>query len=50
MQHQSPDNDIAKSNHIEELDNSGRLAEPQGAPVFENTGSVASFQVYLNLF
>ncbi|XP_060967560.1 DUF724 domain-containing protein 7 isoform X2 [Cannabis sativa] len=44
MQHQSPDNDIAKSNHIEELDNSGRLAEPQGAPVFENTGSAASFQ------
>uniref|UniRef100_A0A803P6W5 Uncharacterized protein n=1 Tax=Cannabis sativa TaxID=3483 RepID=A0A803P6W5_CANSA len=44
MQHQSPDNDIAKSSHIEELDNSGRLAEPQGASVFENTGSAASFQ------
>ncbi|XP_030510832.2 DUF724 domain-containing protein 6 isoform X5 [Cannabis sativa] len=44
MKDQSPNNDIAKPNQIEELDDSGKLAETQEAPVFENTGSAASFQ------
>ncbi|KAF4363367.1 hypothetical protein G4B88_002114 [Cannabis sativa] len=48
MKVQSPNNDIAKPNQIEELDDSGKLAETQEAPVFENTGSAASIQEAAN--
>ncbi|XP_062117742.1 DUF724 domain-containing protein 7-like [Humulus lupulus] len=37
-------NDNLKSNQVEELDDPGRLGEPQKAPVFEKTSGAASSQ------
>ncbi|KAM6599989.1 hypothetical protein CsatA_019598 [Cannabis sativa] len=44
MKNLSPDDDIPKSNQMQELDNSGMLVEPQEARVIENANSATSFQ------